>query len=72
MEQYFFTGIICVILGVVIVFFDLRFPSKLATFFSADVLQDADDVVHDGNIIFLVSFYINENVMLYTNQCSAA
>lgn len=48
------TGIICVILGVIITLFDLRFPSMIATFFSADVLQDADEVVHaddeDGDV----------------------
>ena len=42
------SGIICVILGVIITLFDLRFPSMIATFFSADVLQDADEVVHEG------------------------
>lgn len=41
------TGIICVILGIIIVVLDLRCPTKLVTFFSADVLQDADDVVHE-------------------------
>ena len=49
------TGILCVIFGIVIVVFDLRFPSMLATFFSADVLQDADEVLHDGNVIYWVN-----------------
>ena len=43
------------ILGITITLFDLRFPSMIATFFSADVLQDADEVVHDGKCdIFIV------------------
>ena len=34
---------ICIILGLVVVFMDLRFPDALATFLSVDVLKDYEE-----------------------------
>ncbi|KAL4239492.1 regulation of thyroid hormone proteinration [Mactra antiquata] len=38
------TGIMCIVFGIVIRVFDLRFPNQLTSFFGVDVLQDVDDV----------------------------
>ncbi|KAK7493337.1 hypothetical protein BaRGS_00015463, partial [Batillaria attramentaria] len=38
------TGIICVILGAVVFFMDLRFPRHIALFFNVDVIQDSEEV----------------------------
>ncbi|GFS47752.1 dual oxidase maturation factor 1 [Trichonephila inaurata madagascariensis] len=38
-----FTGLLCELLAVIIIFMDLRFPEEIAVFFGIDILQDYED-----------------------------
>ncbi|XP_077988774.1 dual oxidase maturation factor 1-like [Glandiceps talaboti] len=41
------TGLVCIILSIIVVVMDWRFPAFLATFFNADILQDYEDTVEE-------------------------
>ena len=38
-----FTGIVCIILAIVIMFLDLRFPDNISVFFGIDPLADYEE-----------------------------
>ncbi|CAM1311083.1 Uncharacterised protein PB.5606, partial [Pycnogonum litorale] len=42
------TGILCVVFSLLILFMDLRYPDKIATFFGIDVLQDYEEFYVDS------------------------
>ena len=46
MKSFLFVvvGITCIILALVILFMDLRYPQSLAAFFAVDVVQDSEDL----------------------------
>lgn len=49
-SSFVILGLICVIVGVIIVIMDLRAYEALATFFGVDILQDYDEVL-EGKFI---------------------
>ena len=48
---------ICIILGLVVVFMDLRFPDALATFLSVDVLKDYEEYYPGKKITLVLSLF---------------
>ncbi|XP_071034974.1 dual oxidase maturation factor 1 [Parasteatoda tepidariorum] len=42
-----FTGILCELLTIIIIFMDLRYPEELSEFFGTDILQDYEDFYVD-------------------------
>ncbi|CAL1264849.1 unnamed protein product [Larinioides sclopetarius] len=49
-----FTGLLCEVLTIMILFMDLRFPEEIAIFFGIDILQDYEDYYADPAELGLV------------------